>query len=191
MFRWIAAVAAAAIIALSSTSAWAGAWLKKPGESYVKLFASYLFTDEEYDKDGNLIPMRSGVPGITNGTFEDITIGAYLEYGLSERFTLVATVPYKLLTSTWTELGANFQVQRDIEATSGGMTDLRAGVRYPLKTSGFPISLEGIVKFPLGYDPSPDLEQVPPLGSGKVDAGFSLLSGVSLWPFPGYINGLG
>jgi len=191
MFRWIAAGAAAGMIALSCTSAWAGAWLMKPGEYYVKLFASYLYTEEEYDKDGNLIPTRSGVQGITNGSYEEIAVTAYVEYGLSERVTLVGSVPYKMLTSSWTELGGNFQVQRDIEATNRGMTDLRAGVRYPLKTSGFPISVEGIIKLPLGYDPSPDLEQVPPLGSGKVDAGLRLLAGVSLWPFPGYLNGVG
>ena len=191
MLRWIVAVAAAGILTLGSTGARAGAWLQKPGGYYVKLFASYLYTEEEYDSEGNLIPIRSGVPGVTNGSFEEIAVTAYVEYGISDKFTLIGTVPYKLLTSSWTEIGSNFQVQRDIEATSGGLTDMRLGGRYPLKTSGFPISLESLIKFPLGYDPSPDLEQVPPLGSGKVDLGIALVSGVSLWPFPGYVTGFG
>jgi len=184
-------IAAAAALLILPAGAMAGAWLQKPGGYYLKVLSSYLHTGEEFDSEGHRSPIGSAVPGVSNGSFEDVSVAAYLEYGLSERWTLVGSVPYKYLTSSWTELDGAFQVERDIVANSGGVTDFRVGARYPLKRSGFPVSLQGIVKLPLGYDPTPDIDQVPPLGSGKVDLALALLTGASLWPFPGYVSGFG
>lgn len=183
--------ATAALLILLPATAPAGAWLQKPGGWYLKVLSSYLYTEEEYNGAGELTAIGSAAPGVSNGSFEDIALTAYIEYGVTDKVTFVGSLPYKYLTSTWTEVNGTAQVQRDIVASSGGMTDLRAGARYPLKRDGFPISVQGIVKLPLGYDPTPDIEQVPPLGSGQVDVAVALLAGASLWPFPGYVSGFG
>lgn len=167
----------------------AGAWLKKRGEYYLKLSGSYLYSTERYNADGDRIPLASEDANTIGAAFRDISITAYFEYGMSERVTLVASLPYKILTNWSTEFSSQFNAIREVEAVNSGVTDLRVGVRLPLKTESFPVSFESLVKLPLGYDPAPEQTQLAPLGSGKVDFDVNLLAGMSLWPFPGYLNG--
>jgi len=182
----IAAVLAA--LATWPTAALAGAWVKKPGEYYFKISTGYLYTTERYNANGDVIPIASEDPNVLAASYTDLSVTAYLEYGVAERVTLVATLPWKLATNSKTEFSSQFDAIQETEAVNGGVTDLRAGARLPLKSTGFPVSIEGLVKLPLGYDPSPPQTQLAPLGSGAVDLDFNLLAGASLWPFPGYVN---
>jgi hypothetical protein len=180
-------------IALAALAAWtatavAGAWVKKPGEYYFKLSSGYLYSTERYNSDGDVVPIDSDDPNVLAASYTDINVTAYLEYGMAERVTLVASLPWKITQNAKTEFSSQFDAIQETDAVNGGVTDLRIGARLPLKSTGFPVAFESLVKLPLGYDPSPPQTQLAPLGSGAVDLEFNLLAGASLWPFPGYVN---
>jgi hypothetical protein len=181
------------IPALAIAVAWpgaavAGAWLQKAGETYVKVSGAYLYSTERFNSDGDIVPLDATDPTLLSAAFRDVSLTAYLEYGLDERVTLVVSLPWKALTSRRTEFTTGFDAIREIEAVNTGATDLRVGARLPLRRTGFPVSIEARAKLPLGYDPEPDQEQLPPLGSGKVDIEALVLAGAGLWPFPGYLS---
>jgi len=185
MRSFLALISAATLAAALAPDATAGAWLQAPGAAYLKISGGYLYTEHEYDSEGDKIDILSREPLIQDAGYRDIAFTGYLEYGLADRLTLAASLPFKILTSTRTEITEFADLTRDIDVTNGGFSDLRAGLRYPLQTAPFPLSIQSDVKIPLGYDAHPD-NTGPPLGTGKLDLDLGLLAGVSLWPVPGY-----
>ena len=93
------------ILALSvfSAAAHAGAWVQKKNAYLFKLTGSYLYSTEEYDADGNLQTIREGEPGISETSYKELAATGYLEYGASDRFTIVANLPFKIVTTHRTE----------------------------------------------------------------------------------------
>jgi hypothetical protein len=146
----------------------------------------------------------------------DRNISAYIEYGLLERLTLVATLPYKRLVYKNTEVKV---FQSDVLDTTitrilpdeirSGLADLELRLRWRLLRNPAVVSLALGGKFPLGYDidqdsigsldsgglglgPSPvdgaGADSKVPLGTGEKDIDMRLLVGKSLYPFPGYLT---
>jgi len=180
-------IAACALAAAVPRGAGAGAWPQPPGASYIKIAGGYLYSEHEYDSQGEKVDILAGDPLITDTSYRDVSFTAYLEYGVGERLTLVGSLPFKILTSTRTETTAFADLTRAVDVTNGGLSDLRLGLRYPLQTAPFPVSVQGNVKIPLRYDARPD-NAGPPLGSGALDLDLNLLAGASLWPLPGYVG---
>jgi hypothetical protein len=180
-------VCAGLITAIAPGVAEGGAWVQPRDSYYFKLSAGYLDSDREFDFDGEEVDIFAGDETLSNATYRDLTVSAYLEYGLTDRLTLIGTLPFRVLTSERTETVAGAGIRRDIDATNGGFGDLTIGARYPLLTSQAPVALQGAVKLPLGYDENPD-NGGPPLGSASVDVEGWLLAGLSLYPFPGYLT---
>ncbi len=164
----------------------AGAWLQKPGALYFKTGASRLFAEDEYTASGRRVPILALDSTVTNTSFESISATSYLEYGLSERLTLMLKVPYNYRTSTRTEISPNFDLLREVETINGGLADLRVGARYPLLQKKVVLSFEGYANVPLAYDPTPE-NNGSPLGTGRLYLDGILVAGLNLFPY-GYLG---
>jgi hypothetical protein len=187
--RSVAALAASlAVLALANSPARSGAWVQSKHGYFLKLTGTYLYTTEEFDSEGNILPIRAGEPGIENATYKEVTATGYLEYGVTERLTLVANLPFKIVTSQRTELPAPGSPMRHVEVVTGGLADLTVSGRYLMFGKATPVSVQAGVKVPMGYDAAPP-DQGAPLGSGKVDVEGHLLAGASLYPVPAYLTG--
>lgn len=182
------AVLMAVVVSLSAavTEAWAQAWVRPKDGYYFKVAGSYLYTKEEYNYRGDRQEIFAGDPTRSNTAFRDVSLSAYLEYGVADRLTLVATLPFKILTSKATTTFPGEPV-RDESLTNGGLADLLLSIRTPLHQGGLAASLQGGVKLPLGYEQDPD-NNGPPLGTGELDAEMHLLLGQSLYPIPAYVG---
>lgn len=67
------------------------AWTKQKGKYYTQIGASYLSFNSLINGTGDLIPL--------NKTFTDLTIQAYGEYGLTDKLTLSASLPFRAISS--------------------------------------------------------------------------------------------
>ncbi|UCG53039.1 MAG: hypothetical protein JSW58_05650 [Candidatus Latescibacterota bacterium] len=165
----------------------AQAWVMPQGEYFFKLSGSYLSSTKEFNSEGERLEIYKEDASRIDASFRDITFTAYLEYGLTDDFTLVADIPFKILTSEETEL-AGPGTARKITRTNGGLGDLRVLVRAPILRRPFALSAQGGASVPMGYEQIPD-NQGPPLGTGEIDGEFHLHAGLSLHPIPAYLSG--
>lgn len=167
----------------------AGAWLRADDSYYFKLSASRLYTESEYDYTGDKVDILSGENLLVDASYRDVSVSAYLEYGLADRLTLIASLPFKVLRARRTELADTApDIRRRVDATNGGFSDATVALKTSLLVDPFPVAVQGGLRFPLGYDSSPD-NGGPPLGSGHVDVEGHLLAGMSLYPVPAYAAG--
>jgi hypothetical protein len=176
-----------ALVALSHSAAFGGAWVQKKQGYFFKLTASYLYTTEEYDNDGNVRGIREGEPGISNTSYKEISATGYLEYGVTNRLTMVANLPFKVVTSARTEETTD-GLKRNVEVVTGGLSDFTLSGRFLLFGKTTPLSIQAGVKLPMGYETTPP-DGGAPLGSGKVDVEGWVLGGVGLWPIRAYATG--
>ena len=184
---WFAAALAAYILVATAHDAAAGAWVRKKAGYYFKTSGAYLFATDEYDHNGNVVDIFSNLLLVDNTSFRDVGVSAYFEYGITDRLTLVGSLPFKVLSSERRELANENTPVRRLELVNGGLSDLWMSLRYPLVRGPLILSLQGGAKLPLFYDPSPPNEGSP-LGSAKVDVEGRVLVGKSLYPFPGYLG---
>lgn len=176
------------LVALLQTAAYGGAWVQKKHGYFFKLTGSYLYTTEEYDSEGNIQGIREGEPGISNTSYKEISVTGYLEYGVTQRLTVVANLPFNVVTSRRTELASPQVPRRDIEVVTGGLSDLTLSGRFLLLGKSTPFSIQAGVKFPMGYEAMPP-DGGAPLGSGKVDIEGWLLTGTGIWKIRTYVTG--
>ncbi|BBO84993.1 hypothetical protein DSCO28_55590 [Desulfosarcina ovata subsp. sediminis] len=154
----------------SSGNVLAGAWTFEKGKSYHRLEANLFYSDENYDVDGDRTDMDAG------GDFQDTHLKYYLEYGISDETTLIASLYYKYLIR-------EDDYRKD---ETWGFGDIELGLKQRLwQGHGGVLSTQGLVKIPEAYDDDDDV----PLGDGHYDGEIRLLYGQSLWKlFPGYCN---
>ena len=210
--HWIPLVAL--LLAAIPTQLHAGAWTQPLGGMYCKI-AGLSFRSQDYLDAGGDRQVRVAKPSIEE--LSDESISAYLEYGLLERLTLVATLPYKRLVYEKTEAKVFKSDVLDTTITRihpdeirSGLADLELRLRWRLLRNPAVVSLALGGKFPLGYDmdqdsigsldaggiglgPSPvnggaGADDKVPLGTGERDIDVRLLVGKSLYPFPGYLT---
>ena len=211
--HWIPLVAI--LLAIAPTQLHAGAWTQSPGGMYFKI-AGLSFRSQDYlDATGD---RRERVAKPSMEELSDESMSAYLEYGLWERLTLVATLPYKRLVYKNTEVkvfnrsdGPDTTITRiHPDEINSGLADLELRLRWRLLRNPAVVSLALGGKFPLGYDmdqdsigslsagglglgPSPvdgvaGADNKVPLGTGERDIDMRLLVGKSLYPLPGYLT---
>ncbi|MFQ5675107.1 MAG: hypothetical protein ACE5G1_04360 [bacterium] len=166
----------------------AGAWPQKKGGLYFKLSTSYLYTTKEFNHTGDKLDIFQERLVYNKAAFRDFGIAVYLEYGLSHNFTLVSSVPFKILTSRRTESIGGGTLFRIVKLHTTGLSDFSILGRYSILNGGLALSLQGGFKLPLGYDSNP-ADDGAPLGTGKVDYELNLLVGKSLYPAPAYLTG--
>jgi hypothetical protein len=153
--------------ALMSVPVYAGAWLQKKDEGYLKVSYASFNSSRAFDQNGDTVDLNAG--GQSSGKYTDISVNTYLEYGLHDKITVIANVPIKQASKA--------------EDRTVGLGDLTAGIRTPVFTGPVVMSITGCVKVPL-YGQSQFAS--PSLGTAKVDGDFRVLLGRSFWPIPGY-----
>ena len=144
-------IVAGVLVTLFSGNAGAQAWVKQRGEYFFKLTGSHLYTTEEFNSDGDRQDINAEDELRTDSSFREDAIIAYVEYGLTDHFTLVATVPFKVLTSEEVEqFGFGFRPTK-VTQTNGGLGDLELFIRFPIVQHSFAMSVQPGLKIPLGY----------------------------------------
>ncbi|WP_298037958.1 hypothetical protein [uncultured Desulfuromonas sp.] len=150
----------------------AGAWTLERGKAYNRFAVNYFFADEEFDGDGN------GKALNFNGEFTEVNGNYYVEYGVFNRLTAIASLYYKDIE----------QEDNAVIKSTKGIGDVELGLKYGVANwSGGAVAAQGLVKIPGAYDESPEGGTGVPLGNGQYDGELRLLYGQSLWAlFPGY-----
>jgi len=188
--RTLAVVLCVAWVATPSADLRAQAWAQTSGGYFAKFSGNYLFTTEEWNVDGNEQDIAADDPRITDAWFRDVSFFAYLEYGLTDRLTLVSSVPFKILTSEFTQNPGGGLPTRRVTLTNRGMGDLWISMRAPVSIQPFACTVQGGVKIPLYEQPEEKgFLTVPPLGTGSVDAEIGAYLGKSLYPLNAYVSG--
>ena len=171
----IFSVFVAATLLAASTQAMGGAWTQKKGGYYLKIAGGYLNSKDDIDASGSRVP-KAGL-----GELRDVNYSVYVEYGLMDRLTLVASAPYKRMKDTRT-----FVTGKAFEKRSG-FGDLEMRLRWQALQKSYVASLAIGGKIPMWYEKDPNTRV--PLSSTDVDLDGRLLLGKSLYPFPGYLTG--
>jgi hypothetical protein len=145
---------------------------------FVILFASvcfdrvslnYYYADDEFTSSG-----RTDFP--LHGNFKDFHVGNYIEYGLTDRITLINSLSYKTIRKE----------DDEVKQHTWGLGDVDLAVKYKIAEGSWGVlSGQGLVKMPGPYDGDISL----PLGNKQWDVEARLLYGRSLYPhIPGYVN---
>ena len=161
---------ASIFILLSIHLCFAGAWTMQKGKLYDKAAFNYYFADDEFNRDGDRTDFA------LNGEFRDMNLNNYIEYGLSDRITLINSLYYK-----------SIKKEDDLrEMKTYGIGDIDLGMKLKVSEGSWGVfSTQGLVKIRGPYDKYEAL----PLGNGQSDVELRLLYGHSLWPhIPGYCN---
>ena len=170
----------------------AGAWTQPQGGFYSKLaglsFSSRAVLNTDGERQDRAVDPREEL--------SDRGLSAYLEYGLLDHLTLVASLPYKRLVFRNPREARYFEaldstiVRQHPDQTASGLADLELRLRWRLLLDPAVVSLAAGGKFPLGYEvPTEIPESYVPLGTGETDAEVRLLVGKSLYPLPAYVTG--
>lgn len=152
------------LILLASLPARGDAWARGRGSAYLFLGAARTSATTAFDPGGARIPFpgRGATLSRTN---------AYFESGLNDAVTLVANVPYQVLTSRG--LFNDFR--------TAGLADLDLRIRLSRPTPAGVFAIEGGAFVPLGYR----RVDFPQLGNGYVEPVVNLAYGTSLRQLPG------
>jgi hypothetical protein len=153
----------------------AGAWTQHKGGYYLKLSSGYLDASEDIDADGERVP-KAGA-----GSLRDFSYSAYVEYGLRDDLTVVASFPYKRLHDERTFVSGITRESRT------GFGDAEVRLRQSVLSAPLVVSVAAGGKIPLWNEDDPGTRV--PLGSSHADGDFRLLVGKSLYPAPGYVTG--
>lgn len=161
---------AAIIITLSclTAPAFAEAWPRGAGRSYVYLGVSTADSDQFRMPDGSTVPF----PGRDN---REQRASLYGEVGLTDELTLVVNVPYKRVQTRG--LVSTFE--------TSGLADADLRLRWSIGIRKTWLGVEGGIIVPLGYD----TKDFPALGSGEADGVLNLALGTSIdWLPEGFLS---
>ena len=167
----------------------AGAWTQPPGGLYLKLAGLSFRSGEFLNAEGERLA-RQEKPSTEE--LSDRNASVYLEYGVRERLTLVASLPYKRLVHKKTEVRFFESLDTTItriypDENESGFADLEMRMRWRLLEDPAVVSVTLGGKLPLGYEMQE--ESNVPLGTAEIDGDTRLLVGKSLYPLPGYVTG--
>ncbi len=170
---------------------YAGAWTQKKQSYYLKVASGYHYATTEFDHLGNERNILADFSDTFQNTeYEEFSIKSYFEYGLFSRITVIAEVPFKIATSSRTEISNYFEGgRRDTSHTTSGFGDLKLQGRWGILDGPVVFSLQPGVKIPL-YSTSTE-QTGPRLGTGDVDFDAGALFGASFAPSPLYFSSEG
>ena len=136
----------------------AGAWGQQEGKFFLSMQAYFYSTDKYYDHEGN----RHG----RGGTFNKFEINPYMEYGITDRDTLVANLFLDVLTDD----------ASGSERTTWGPADMELGLQHKFYQGRHGVmGIQALLIVPTGYD----IDDDPRLGYGRFGGEVSLLYGKS------------
>ena len=183
---------AAILLAAVPSNLDAGAWTQSPGGLYLKIAGLSFRSQEFLDTEGERLD-RLEKPSTEE--LSDRNASVYLEYGVRERLTLIASLPYKRLVHKKTEVRHFESLDTTItriypDENESGFADLEMRLRWRLLQDPAVVSVTLGGKLPLGYEMQE--ESNVPLGTAEIDGDTRLLVGKSLYPWPGYVtSGIG
>lgn len=147
-------------------------WPRKKGKGYAQVSLGRAAADKGFDAS-----RKSGPLGSFNNPedYTEFAVYAYMEYGLSDQATLVASTYGKRIRVV-DDLGSHYTT---------GLSDLIVQIRYTILEKG-PLVISPHIGFktPMGYDSG----SAPPLGSGSADLLANAALGYSLHPAPAYLG---
>jgi protein XagA len=148
----------------------AGAWTMRQGKIYDRIAVNYYFAEKEFNEDHERKNFAN------NGEFTDYNLNNYIEYGITDRITLINSIYYK-----WIKKEDDAGEER-----TSGLGDIDVAVKYKLVEGSFGVvATQLLAKIPGPYDGDDTL----PLGNDQLDVEARLLYGKSLYPHvPGYCN---
>lgn len=136
----------------------AGAWGRSKGEFFLSLQPYYYSTDQYYDRQGDRHDR--------GGTFRKYEINPYMEYGVTDKDTVILNIFYDWLTDDSAEGKKKNQ----------GFVDQEIAWQHRLYSDGVGVlAVQGLCIIPSGYD----IEDDPRLGYGRFGGEVSLLYGRS------------
>jgi hypothetical protein len=106
---------AAAFFATVHSKSYAGGFPVRPRSLLLSPSVSYFFANKGWDSLRTLTPFASG------GQFRSISYSLYAEYGISKRFTAVASLPFVM---------NEYKDNTGYSSLTNGFTDLEVGIRY-------------------------------------------------------------
>jgi len=161
----------------------AGAWLRAPGETYVK--ASFFLGRgaDQFDGGGRVGPLFDPLR-VESGRYREVGSGLYAEYGVSRDLTLFADALLKVADLE----SIDRRVAFDVGGVSFGIPGLRLGARLPVARGRVKAALEPSVALPLealGHSQS----GAPPLGTPSAALALAASVGAALPVMQGYAQG--
>ena len=166
-----------AVLVAFSSALLAGGWNQKKGEGYFSLNQSFLRTNTFKDRDGNSVPIR------TLGTF---TTSLYSAYGVHDRLTLIAYVPF-FTRNTFNALeGRTSGMELEQGAANNGFGDIDLGFQVGiLQNKPVAISASVYLGIPTG-ESNDDLGLLT--GDGEFNQYFKVDVGYG-FKFGAWVNG--
>ncbi len=140
---WLKYLLVTAVLFIASlNNSYAGGFPVRPGSLLLSPSVSYFFANKGWDS------LRRKNPFSNNGQFTSISNSLYMEYGISKRFTFLASLPYVI----------NNYVADNYTSKSQGATDLETGIRYYLANINYTyyFTIQGTFITPL-YQNNPSL----------------------------------
>ncbi|MDB5153967.1 MAG: hypothetical protein JWR54_2718 [Mucilaginibacter sp.] len=139
------------IVVALQNKVYAGGFPLRPGRLLLAPSINYFTASKQWDGNGILSPFPN------HGKFNSVSTILYAEYGLSRRFSIVASLPYII---------NNYSQDNYNPGTISGLTDLETGIKYYLANIGYRyyFSIQGTAITPLYKKPN--------LGYGQSGAEF-------------------
>ncbi len=178
-----------ALATLSADQVLAGAWTQPKGKFYSRISYDYYEADKYFHDGGASRSYSPGDGKKRDIEYEEDLYSLYLEYGVTDKLSLIASLNYKEAEWCYKAGGTPF-VAVDKVARTSGLGDQELGLRYRIfNTEKGVFSIQAMYKTPEGYDE----DDTGPLdiqrGDSQEDYELRLMYGQSLYPaIPGYFN---
>jgi hypothetical protein len=158
-------------------TALADGWPQKRGHGYYQAGFRLVHATRFYEPGGN----RIAIP-----TLRDYTASLYGEYGVTDRLTATAYVPFLRRVTLNRQVGRTSGAEFFEGDAVTGVSDAEAGLRYGLWTGGPTVLSVGLkVGLPIGQDMQ---DNGLLTGDGEINQQLSLEAGHSFYPSPAYIT---
>jgi len=156
-------------------SAFSGPWPRKQGTGFVQVGFSTIGYNKIYDDNSTKNPIYADV--------RDNVVQVYADYGLTDMATITASVPFKFLTATPSQLALSPIATK---VTNSGIGDVDLLLRYNwFVVDGHAFSSEVLLSIPVGDDTDPNGLWI---GDGEFNTAFRLSVGKSFYPEPYFIT---
>lgn len=163
------------VLLLLAQPVFADGWPQRRGKGYYKIGFRMLRATEYYEPNGN----RIGVP-----TIGDYTLSFYGEYGITDRITAVAYVPFYERITLNQQIGRTSGFVFNEGDAVNGIADPIIGVRIGLLQAGATVLSASLkLGLPLGNSTQ---ENGLLTGDGELNQLVSLEAGHSFYPMPAY-----
>ena len=129
--------------------AWAGAWTVPKNRWFTEYFYRYFQAKKDFNE------RRDSTRKPTNGFFSDIRNELKFEYGLTDSWNLLASLPYQ----------SSHYRDDNVDLLNTGVGDIYVRTKYRLLQQPIVTSVQFSGKIPSAYDPNVS----PGLGDGQVD----------------------